>query len=218
MAINLKLAASNAAPRTHERAALAETIARRDAMTREIQAAQAAWEKSLEHRSDAEAKLEAARGGPELDIGAYIDAVNSGDVCEQVKAVSTPGIDTHRLEHDYERWQLTEGACLARVRELERLAGYIPIQSKVDAVVRAEADVRGLLDGFEALRAELDRRLSILEWLQCGGLVGDDDLQAVKDAVASCYQFTRDEGAVRDRRKAVAALASDADAALPGAK
>ena len=84
----------------------------------------------MEHRADAEAKLEAARGGPELDIGAYIDAVNSGDTCAQVKAVSAPGVDMHQLEHDLERWQLTEAACLARVKELETAEKHILIESE----------------------------------------------------------------------------------------
>jgi hypothetical protein len=217
---NLKLATSNQSPRTHERAALADTLARRDAAVREIQAAPAAEEKAREHRYDAECKLERAKAvnAHALDVSAFVRAVDADDICEQVKAVAVSSADIRQLEQDYERWQLMEAATHERVRELENAALHIPVQSKVEAVIRAEADVSALLDGFESLRAELDRRLSVLTWLHCGGLVGDDDLQAVKDAIASCYQFTRDEGAVRDWREAVAALASDADTQLPGAK
>ena len=89
-------------------------------------------------------------------------------------------VDMHKLEHDLERWQLTEAACLARVRELETAEQYILVDPKVEAVIRAEADVLSLLDGFEELRAELDRRLSVLTWLQSGRLVRDEDSKPLK--------------------------------------
>ena len=41
-----------------------------------------------------------------------------------------------------------EAATHERVRELENAALHIPVQSKVEAVIRAEADVSALLDGF----------------------------------------------------------------------
>ena len=68
-----------------------------------------------------------------------------------------------------------------------------------------------LLDGFEELRAELDRRLSILTWLHTGRLIHDEYLEAVKSAIASCYVLPRDEDAVTEWRKAVAVLENDAD-------
>ena len=64
---NLKLATSNQSPRSAERQALADVIARRDRMKRDIVAAKSAWEKSLEFRSDAEERLAKARIGAEAD-------------------------------------------------------------------------------------------------------------------------------------------------------
>ena len=170
----------------------------------------------LEHRADAEERLEKARAGAEaLNLDAYIAAVNADDACGQVKAVSAPSVDTHRLENDVERWTFTEAACLTRVKELERLADFVLIEPKIDAVVRAEADVHSLLDGFEELRAELDRRLSILTWLHTGRLIKEDDVEAVKSAIASCYVLPRDEVAVDAWRKAVKELENDADVRVP---
>ena len=65
------------------------------------------------------------------------------------------------------------------------------------------------------MRAELDRRLSVLTWLQSGRLIRDEYLEAVKSAIASCYVLPRDEGAVDAWRKAVAELENDADKGLP---
>jgi hypothetical protein len=211
MATNLKLATSNPVPRSPERAALADVIARRDAMAREIKDAKSAWEKALEYCADAECILEKARASNEqISVDSYIAAVSAGGICE-----AAPSVDIRQLEQELEHWQLMTGACLARVKELENAEQLIPVQTRVEAVIRAEADVSALLDGFEQMRAELDRRLSILTWLHTGGLVKDDDLQAVKDAIASCYVFPRDEDAVRNWREAVKALEHDSDKGLP---
>jgi hypothetical protein len=212
-----QLVSTNATPRSSERGALADVIARREAAKREIQSAQAAEEKAREYRYGIECELERAKADTELavDVGAYVAAVATGDVCEQVKSVAVSGADIRQLENDYERWQLMEAACRERVKELENAALHIPVQSKIDAVIRAEADVRSLLADFEEMRAELDRRLSILTWLHSTQLVKDEDVPFVKDAISSCYQFTRDDSAVREWREAVKALENDADKGLP---
>ena len=216
----LQLASTNQSPRSPERAALADVIARRDAAKREIQSAQAAEEKAREHRYSVECELEKAKAdtGLAVDVGAYVAAVAADDTGAQVKVVSVSSADIRQLENDYERWQLMEAACHARVRELENAEQYIPIYTRVEAIIRAEADVRGLLDGFEELRGELDRRLSVLTWLHCGQLVKDEDVPFVKDAISSCYQFTRDEVAVAEWRKAVKELETNCETKLPGAK
>ena len=59
--------------------------------------------------------------------------------------------------------------------------------------------------GFEELRDELDRRLSILTWLHTGRLVKEDDIEAVKSAIAGWYVLPRDEAVVDAWRKAVKA-------------
>ena len=145
----------------------------------------------------------------------YISAVNADDSCGQVLAVATPAADMRKLENDLERWQLTEAACQERVRELENAEQFIPVQTRVEAVIRAEADVSALLAGFEELRAELDRRLSVLSWLHTGRLIQEDDVEAVKSAIASCFVLPRDEVAVDAWRKTVAELENDADKGLP---
>ena len=203
----LKIISDNPVPRSPERAALAETTARRDSMAWEIQDAKSAWSKALEYCADAESKPEKARASNEqISVDSYIAAVSAGGICE-----AAPAVDIRQLEQELEHWQLMTGACLARVNELERLADFVPVQSKVEAVIKSEADVLGLLDGFEALRGELDRRLSVLSWLHCNQLIKEDDLPAVASAIASCYVLPRDEDAVRTWREAVKALASDAD-------
>ena len=81
----LKIISDNPAPRSPERAALADTLARRDSMARDIKAARSAWEKSLEHRADAEDRLAKARAGAEqISLDEYIQAVAADDACGQV--------------------------------------------------------------------------------------------------------------------------------------
>ena len=123
--------------------------------------------------------------------------------------------DIRQLENDYERWQFMEAACRERVNELENAKQFIPVQTRVDAVIRAEADVFALLDGFEELRAELDRRLSVLTWPHTGRLVKDEYSEAVKSAIASCFVLPRDEAAVDAWRAAAKALENDADEKVP---
>ena len=188
-------------------------------MKREIQSAQAAEEKAREHRYDAECKLERAKASNEaLCLDEYIQAVAADDTGAQVKSVAVSSADIRQLEQDYERWQLMEAACRERVKELENAEQFIPVQTRVEAVIKSEADVHSLLAGFEELRSELDRRLSILTWLHTGRLVKDEDLEAVKSAIASCFVLPRDEAAVDAWRKAVAALETNYETKLPGAK
>ncbi len=216
--VALKLASTNQSPRSQERAALADTLARRNAAKRELQSAQAAEEKAREYRYDAECKLERAKASNEaLCLDEYIQAVAADDTGAQVKAVVSSA-DIRQLEQDYEHWELMQAACHERVRELETAERYILIEPRIDAVIRAGADVLSLLDGFESLRAELDRRLSVLTWLQSCRLVRDEDLEAVKSAIASCFVLPRDEGAIDAWRKAVKELETDADTQLPRAK
>ena len=148
----------------------------------------------------------------------YIQAVAADDTGAQVKSVAVSSADIRQLEQDYERWQLMEAACRERVKELENAEQFIPVQTRVEAVIKSEADVHSLLAGFEELRSELDRRLSILTWLHTGRLVKDEDLEAVKSAIASCFVLPRDEAAVDAWRKAVAALETNYETKLPGAK
>jgi hypothetical protein len=138
MATNLKLASSDAPPpRSPERAALADIIARRNMMMREIEAARSAHVKARDHRYDAQCALEKARADADTDIDSFIEAVRSGDVAEQYKVAAGPSDNIERLEHDVERWQMTEAACSARIAELERESKYILADSRIDNVIKA---------------------------------------------------------------------------------
>ena len=154
-----------------------------------------------------------------MSVDAYIRAVAADDISEQLKAAAGPSANVEQLEKDLERWQRTEASCHARVEELARFAQYIPVDAKIDDVIKSEADVRGLLDGFEAMRAEINRRLSILTWLRDSRRVKDEDVLAVSAAIRSCFQFatvdTSDKGAIDAWHKAVAALMRDSSAPLP---
>jgi hypothetical protein len=217
MAPNLKLAFSDPPPRSPERQALADIIARRNALAREIEAAQAAHAKAREHRYDAQCHLEKARADAELamSVDAYIAAVSSGDIAEELKAAAGPSDSIERLEHDAERWKLTEAACRARVVELERDERYFPIyaQRHIDDVVKSEVDIGVLLDGFESLWTELNRRLSILSWLHGNRRIKDDDVKRVFAAIK--YNLIEDSAAVDAWRKAIETLQNDADAGIP---
>jgi hypothetical protein len=134
---NLKLANPTPPPRSPQRQALADVIERRNVMAREIENANAAHAKARAHRYDAQCCLEKARADAELamSVDAFIEAVSSGDDVAQLKAAAGPGDNIERLEHDVERWQMTEAACSARVRDLERDAGYILSHFAVDDVI-----------------------------------------------------------------------------------
>jgi hypothetical protein len=218
MATNLKLASSSASPpRSPERQALADIIFRHDALMREIENAKAAHAKAREHRYDAQCALEKARADADAatDIDSFIEAVSSGDVAEQLKTAAGPVDNIDRLEHDVERWQMTEAACSARVTDLERDARYFPIhaQRHIDDVVKSEADVDALLDGFEPMWREVNRRLTILKLLHGDRRLKDEDTKRVFAAIK--YELATDHEAEGMSRTAVAALQNDADAELP---
>jgi hypothetical protein len=214
---HIKLATSDPPPRSPERAALADIITRPNVVVREIEAAQAAHAKAREHRYDAQCALEKARADADAatDIDSFIEAVSSGDIAEQLKAAAGPSDSIERLEHDVERWQMTEAACSARVTELERDERYFPIyaQGKIDEVIRAEVDVEALLEGFEPLWAEVNKRLSVLTYLHGGRRLKDADMKRVFAAIR--YQLETDHAAVDVWRKAIETLQNDADAELP---
>jgi len=140
---NIRLATPNPPPRSPERQAPADVIERRNVMAREIEAARAAHAKARAHRYDAQCCLEKARADAELamSVDVYIAAVRSGDIAEEFKAIAVPSDNIDHLERDIERWQNTETACRARVTELERDAQYILADSRIDDVIKAEANV-----------------------------------------------------------------------------
>jgi hypothetical protein len=169
MATSLKLAFSDPPPRSPERQALADIIERRNALCVEIENANAALRKAREHRYDSQCRLEKAQADAELAMSAdaFIAAVSSGDIAEELKAIAGPSDNIDHLERDIERWQNTETACRARVAELERDERYFPIyaQGKIDDVIKTEANVSALLDGLDEMWTEVNRRLTILSWL-----------------------------------------------------
>jgi len=196
---------------------LADIIARRDALMREIEAAQAALRKATDYRRDAQCALEKARADSEIEmsVDAYIAAVSSGEVAEQLKAAAGPSDSIEKLEHDVERWQMTEAACSARVTELERDERYFPIyaQGKIDDVIKTEANVSALLDGFEEMWTEVNRRLTILKLLHGNRRLKDEDIKRVFAAIK--YELATDYEAEGVWRTAVKALQNDADTLLP---
>jgi hypothetical protein len=214
---HIKLATSDPPPRSPERAALADIITRRNVVVREIEAAQAAHAKAREHRYDAQCALEKAQADSEAaaNIDSFIEAVSSGDIAEQLKAAAGPSDSIDRLEHDVERWQMTEAACKQRVTELERDERYFPIyaQQHIDDVIKTEANIDALLDGFEPLWAEVNRRLSILSWLHGNRRIKDEDVKKVFSAIR--YNLIEDSAAVDGWRQVVKNLMQNADAELP---
>jgi hypothetical protein len=183
----------------------------------EIENAKAAHAKAREHRYDAQCRLEKARADAELamSVDAYIAAVSSGDIAEQLKAAAGPSDSIERLEHNVERWQMTEAACSARVTELERDERHFPIyaQRHIDEVIKAEADIDALLDGLEPMWTEVNRRLSVLSWLHGNRRIKDEDVKRVFAAIR--YNLIEDSAAVDVWRKATKALQNDADTLLP---
>jgi len=214
---NLKLATSDPPPRSPERAALADVISRHDALMREIENAKAAHAKAREHRYDAQCALEKARADADAatDIDSFIEAVNSGDVAEQLKTAAGPVDNIDRLERDVERWQMTEEACKQRVEEMEHDTRYFPVfaQRHIDDVVKTEADIDVLLDGLDEMWTEVNRRLSILSWLHGNKRIKDEDVKKVFSAIQ--YNLIEDSAAVDGWRQAVKNLMQNADAELP---
>jgi hypothetical protein len=214
----IKLATSDPPPpRSPERQALADIIERRNALMREIENANAAHVKARAHRYDAQCCLEKARADSEAatDIDSFIEAVSSGDVAKQLKAAAGPSDSIERLERDVERWQNTETACRARATELERDAQCFPVyaQRHIDDVIKTEANVSALLNGFEEMWSEINRRLSILSWLHGNKRIKDEDVQRVFAAIR--YNLIEDSAAVDAWQRAIAELARDADTRLP---
>jgi hypothetical protein len=74
-------------------------------------------------------------------------------------------------------------------------------------------NVDALLDGFEPLWTEVNRRLSILSWLHGNRRIKDEDVKKVFSAIR--FQLETDDAALNEWRKAVAALQSDPDKELP---
>jgi hypothetical protein len=217
MATPLKLASSVPPPRSPERQALADLIERRNALCVEIENAKAALRKAREHRYDSQCRLEKALADSELAMSAdaFIAAVSSGDIAEELKAVAGPSDNIDHLERDIERWQNTETACKQRVSELERDERYFPIyaQGKIDDVIKVEANIDALLDGFEPLWTEVNRRLSVLSWLHGNRRIKDEDVKKVFSAIR--YNLIEDSEAVNEWRRAIAELAQNPDARIP---
>jgi hypothetical protein len=217
MAPNLKLAFSDPPPRSPERTALADILARRDALMREIEAAQAALRKAHDYRYDSQRRLEKAQADAELAMSAdvFIEAVRSGDVAEQSKVAAGPSDSIEHLERDVERWQRTEEACRQRIAEMERDARYFPIyaQRHIDDVIRAEANVDALLEGFEPMWTEVNKRLSVLKYLHGNRRLGEEDMSKAFAAIR--YNLIEDSAAVDAWRQVVKNLMQNADAELP---
>jgi prefoldin subunit 5 len=108
---------------------LADIIARRDALMREIEAAQAALRKAKDYRIDAQRCLEKAQedSGASVNIDEFISAVQAGsDIDQQLNAAGNVRDSIEHLERDVERWQRTEESCRQRIAEMERDARYFP--------------------------------------------------------------------------------------------
>jgi hypothetical protein len=216
MATSLKLAFSDPPPRSPERQALADIIERRDMLAREIENANAALRKAHDYRYDSQRRLEKTQADAELAMSAdaFIAAVSSGDIAEELKAIAGPSDSIDHLERDIERWQMTEAACKQRIAELERDERYFPVyvQRHVDDIIRAEVNVDALLDGFEPMWTEVNRRLSILSWLHGNRRVKDDDVKKVFSAIR--FQLETDDAALNEWRRAIAELARNPEAEL----
>jgi len=173
--------------------------------------------KARAYRYDAECLLDKARADSELAMSAdaFIAAVSSGDVAEQLKSAAGPSDSIERLEHDVERWQMTEAACSACVTELERDERHFPIyaQRHIDEVIKAEADIGALLNNLEPMWTEVNRRLSVLSWLHGNRRVKDEDVKKAFAAIR--YNLIEDSAAVDGWRQAVKNLMQNADAELP---
>jgi hypothetical protein len=150
-----------------------------------------------------------------MSVDAFIEAVSSGDDVAQLEAAAGPSDSIERLERDVERWQNTETACKQRAAELERDARCFPVyaQRHIDDVIKTEVDIDVLLDGFEPLWAEVNRRLSILSWLHGNKRIKDEDVQRVFAAIR--YNLIEDSAAVDAWRRSIEALQNDPEAALP---
>jgi len=112
-------------------------------------------------------------------------------------------------------WSRTEEACKQRVIELERHAQYAPVhtQTQIDEVIKGEANVDALLNNFEPLWADINRRLTILKLLHGNRRLKDDDMGRVSSAIK--HELATDYAAVDAWRRAIDELARDADAELP---
>jgi hypothetical protein len=212
------------------RVALREAIAAIATLDAEIKDSAAAVERAREGRFEARRNLDrlSRAAEPALDVERFVDAVRAGgelDVAalapERTKQAELAGLATAA-----ERWDLLLAATTESLDELRsrRERATWRRDAAVNEVIKQSGVARTLLDGLAELQAAVLARRYILSKLVSGRLVSDDEASAIREALRGLQRlptpdFTLVEwaetGAGRRWHAAVAALAANADAALP---
>jgi hypothetical protein len=187
-----RLAASNPAARSPERAALAEDIARRDDIERKLATAKDATEQARAKRWAAEERLEAlqkqkAEASAAQSLGAkFLASVEAGQPCG-VDVLERPGTtrEEDALEREIELWAETQAECAASIPALESAVNFAAFRVDESAreAIKASPAVAEILDGLDQLHSELDKRLSALAYLRRRNMISDSDMDAALAAI-----------------------------------
>jgi len=208
------------------RATLAEAIARRNELARQLDASRDAAERAAHSRWAAMGRLDALRQAKAEAAAAqsagtrFIASVAAGEPCgiDVLERQVSPA-DLDAAEREIEVWTRTQSECAALITEREQKlerAGF-RVERMAHEVVKASGTVTRLLDGLDALHAELEQRLSVLHFLDIRGVIPDPEQPEVGRAIGWMHRgHDHTHPAYKAWAAAIEALSRDAGAKLPG--
>jgi hypothetical protein len=211
---NLKAVTAEEAPpsRTVEREALAAAVAQHDAAVARLaaikvaqQTARAEYYAASAAADTATAAIEEAKG----DVARHLTDVAMGTAGPAPKSVQHYRAKAQEAEDARDAAQSAQEALAEQHKEAENavIIARVGLDSRIKAVLAAEAPVEQLIVGFHKLRREFVAHQQLVEWLDS------------KHAIPADRFWQRDRGESVDGtapwEAALAALETDPDAPLP---
>lgn len=210
---NLRIATAEESPRrTPEREALAEAVERHAEIVRRLAAIEAAQQTARSEHYAASAAADAAPAAIERakgDVARHLTDVAMGTAGPAPKSVQHFRAKAQEAQDARDAAQSARDALAEQHRaEADSLVvARLNLDSRIKAVIAAEAPVEKLVANYRAAHREFATRQRVLEWLEGRGAIPRDVF------------WRRDRGDLLDGaapwEAAVTALATDPDAPLP---